>query len=113
MGSDVTLDLLSQFGNGGKDAAVKRSALRYAQAAFVGSAIETRFAVLPGLIAKADRARHVVLGLVDMILFCDSVARTAEDGSIVIDRVIRTKPHPTYEAGDRTGRLPATLPLGR
>jgi len=25
--------------------------------------------------------------------------------------VIRTKPHPTYEAGDRTGRLPETLAL--
>lgn len=58
-----------------------------------------------------DRARGVVLGLVDMILFCDAVARKAEDGSMVIDRVIRTKPHPTYEAGDRTGRLPAMLPL--
>lgn len=58
-----------------------------------------------------DRARGVVLGLVDMILFCDSVARKAEDGSLAVERVIRTKPHPTYEAGDRTGRLPATLPL--
>ena len=58
-----------------------------------------------------DRARGVVLGLVDMILFCDSIARKAEDGSFVIERVIHTKPHPTYEAGDRTGRLPATLPL--
>jgi len=27
------------------------------------------------------------------------------------NRVIRTKPNAVYEAGDRTGRLPATLPL--
>ena len=32
-------------------------------------------------------------------------------GNIVINRVLRTKPHPTYEAGDRTGRLPDVLPL--
>ena len=30
---------------------------------------------------------------------------------MIIDRVMRTKPHPTYEAGDRTGRLPEQLPL--
>lgn len=58
-----------------------------------------------------DRARHVVLGLVDMILYCDTVTRKDAAGQLVVDRVIRTKPHPTYEAGDRTGRLPATLPL--
>ena len=58
-----------------------------------------------------DRARHVVLGLVDMILFCDAVAKKDGNGNVTIERVIRTKPHPTYEAGDRTGRLPETLPL--
>ncbi|MBX3387189.1 MAG: ATP-binding protein [Phycisphaeraceae bacterium] len=58
-----------------------------------------------------DRARQVVLGLVDMILFCDTVARKDERGQTAVQRVIRTKPHPTYEAGDRTGRLPDTLPL--
>jgi len=58
-----------------------------------------------------DRARQVVLGLVDMILFCDTVSRKDERGEAVVQRVIRTKPHPTFEAGDRTGRLPETLPL--
>lgn len=58
-----------------------------------------------------DRARAVVLGLVDMILFCDTVAGKDAAGNVVVDRVIRTKPHPTYEAGDRTGRLPEQLPL--
>lgn len=58
-----------------------------------------------------DRARHVVLGLVDMILFCDTLPRKDENGRVSVDRVIRTKPHPTYETGDRTGRLPDTLPL--
>lgn len=57
-----------------------------------------------------DRARGVVLGLVDIILYCDAVARKDKDRTVV-ERIIRTKPHPTYEAGDRTGRLPETLPL--
>ncbi len=58
-----------------------------------------------------DRARNVVLGLVDMILYCDTVTRKDAAGNLIIERVIRTKPHPTYEAGDRTGRLPEVLPL--
>ncbi len=82
----------------------------------ISHAIDKRIETRTGEYTKTqpslpDRARGVVLGLVDMILFCDSVARKAEDGSAVIERVIRTKPHPTYEAGDRTGRLPTTLPL--
>ncbi len=58
-----------------------------------------------------DRARNVVLGLVDIILFGDSVAKKDAAGNVIIERVLRTKPHPTYEAGDRTGRLPEVLPL--
>jgi len=63
-----------------------------------------------------DRARHVVLGLVDMILYCDTTSRPKASGSgggkgSEIVRIIRTKPHPTYEAGDRTGRLPEVMSL--
>jgi hypothetical protein len=58
-----------------------------------------------------DRARNVVLGLVDIILFGDSIAKKDAAGNVTIERVVRTKPHPTYEAGDRTGRLPELLPL--
>ena len=68
-----------------------------------------------------DRARQVVLGMVDMILYCDTVSRPragasgtsgGSDGKgVEIVRVMRTKPHPTYEAGDRTGRLPEIMPL--
>lgn len=58
-----------------------------------------------------DRARNVVLGLVDIILFGDSMPRKDAAGNVTIERVIRTKPHPTYEAGDRTGRLPEILLL--
>jgi hypothetical protein len=48
---------------------------------------------------------------VDIILFGDSVAKKDTAGNVTIERVVRTKPHPTYEAGDRTGRLPELLPL--
>jgi hypothetical protein len=58
-----------------------------------------------------DRARNVVLGLVDIILYGDSIAKKDTAGNLIVDRVLRTKPHPTYEAGDRTGRLPEMLPL--
>lgn len=58
-----------------------------------------------------DRARGVVLGLVDMILYCDVVAGKDAQGNTVTQRTIHTKPHVNYEAGDRTGRLPETLPL--
>ena len=58
-----------------------------------------------------DRARNVVLGLVDIILYGDSIAKKDAAGNVTIERVVRTKPHPTYEAGDRTGRLPELLPL--
>lgn len=58
-----------------------------------------------------DRARGVVLGLVDMILYCDAVVRKDDDGRLQTERIIRSKPHPAYEAGDRTGRLPDVLPL--
>jgi len=58
-----------------------------------------------------DRARGVVLGLVDMILYGDAVPRKDAAGNVTVERVLRTKPHPTYEAGDRTGRLPDVLPL--
>jgi hypothetical protein len=52
-----------------------------------------------------DKARRLVLALVDMILFVE-----IEDGPTP-RRVVRTKPHARYDAGDRTGRLPATLDL--
>jgi len=58
-----------------------------------------------------DRARGVVLGLVDMILYCDTVVQKDGEGHLQTKRIIRTKPHPAYEAGDRTGRLPEVLPL--
>ena len=74
--------------------------------------IETRTGTITRTVPTLpDRARSVVLGLVDMILFCDAVSVKDKDGSQAVQRVIRTKPNPNYEAGDCTGRLPETLPL--
>ncbi len=58
-----------------------------------------------------DKARKIVLGMVDLILYCDLEAVTDEDGNTTYRRVMRTKPSPHYEAGDRTGRLPETIDL--
>lgn len=58
-----------------------------------------------------DKARKIVLGLVDMILYCDIEAVTGPDNKVVGRRVIRTKPSLYYEAGDRTGRLADLIDL--
>ncbi len=58
-----------------------------------------------------DKARKIVLGMVDMVLYCDLEVTVGESGEQRMRRVIRTKPSLYYEAGDRTGRLPETLDL--
>jgi hypothetical protein len=58
-----------------------------------------------------DKARKIVLGMVDMILFCDLEVTKDADGKPAHRRVIRTKPNVNYEAGDRTGRLPEVIEL--
>lgn len=58
-----------------------------------------------------DRPRQLVLGMADLVLFCDLEVQRDADGNPVYRRVMRTKPSIHYEAGDRTGRLPETIPL--
>jgi len=58
-----------------------------------------------------EGARKIILGMADMVLFCDIEMVDAPDGSKMPRRVIRTKPNKYYEAGDRTGRLPETIDL--
>lgn len=57
-----------------------------------------------------ERARKLIMGMADMILYADQVTEK-EGGQLVERRIIRTKPSQFWEAGDRTGRLPETLPL--
>lgn len=58
-----------------------------------------------------EKARKIILGLVDLILYLDLEAYHDETGETQYRRVLRTKPTTAYEAGDRTGRLPETMPL--
>lgn len=58
-----------------------------------------------------NKAREIVMGLVDVILFCDLEEVVDPDGKASYRRVVRTKPNRNYDAGDRTGKLPETLPL--
>ena len=58
-----------------------------------------------------EGARKILLGFVDIILYADVEMATDAAGNTVYNRVLRTKPNKHYEAGDRTGRLPATLPM--
>jgi intein/homing endonuclease len=58
-----------------------------------------------------DRVRQIVLGMADVILYCDIEVTTGPDGGTTTRRVMRTKPHVNYEAGDRTGRLPEVIDL--
>jgi hypothetical protein len=58
-----------------------------------------------------DKTRRIMLALVDMILFADFEERRDASGHLQTQRVVRTRPTPRYEAGDRTGLLPEVLPL--
>ncbi len=58
-----------------------------------------------------EKVRKLVLGLVDMVLYCDIETGAGSDGKVSARRVMRTKPSIYYEAGDRTVRLPDTIDL--
>jgi len=74
--------------------------------------IETRTGKLTRIVPTLpDKARKIVIGMVDMILFCDLDTGVGADGKPAVRRVIRTKPNVNYEAGDRTGRLPEVIDL--
>lgn len=58
----------------------------------------------------SDSPKKLIDGFVDMILFADVEEETdKEGGGKVYRRVLRTKPSKKFSAGDRTGRLPATI----
>ena len=54
-----------------------------------------------------DKARQIVTGMVDLILYGSFEAEAGKPAR----RVLHTKPSPHFDAGDRTGRLPATVEL--
>lgn len=72
--------------------------------------IETRQGKVNRVVATLPaKARRFVLGLVDIILYCDLEVTKDEEGKSVYKRVLRTKPNLHYDAGDRTGKLPDPL----
>lgn len=71
----------------------------------------SRGKVLRTMPTLPDKARKVVLGMVDLILYCDLEPAAGDNPQAPPRRVIRTKPSHFYEAGDRTGRLPELLDL--
>jgi len=75
--------------------------------------IETRAGkVMKFVPALPNKAREALLGWVDVICYADlEISRDETTQAVTYNRVLRTKPGATYEAGDRTGRLPETLPL--
>ncbi|MCP4680072.1 MAG: AAA family ATPase [Deltaproteobacteria bacterium] len=74
--------------------------------------IETRTGKQTRIVPTLPKqARKFVLGLVDMVLYCDQDVSRDADGKPRFRRIMRTKPHPNFEAGDRTGRLPEVIDL--
>ena len=57
------------------------------------------------------RAREILMPMVDIIGFAQNVVSLNSSGERVETRVLQTKTSSLWEAGDRTGRLPETLPF--
>jgi hypothetical protein len=74
--------------------------------------IETRTGKMTRIVPTLpEKARKLVTGLVDLVLFCDLESKKDGEDKTTHQRVMRTKPSPNYDAGDRTGRLPEMIPL--
>jgi len=80
----------------------------HAQEKELETAAGKRLKILPTL---PDKVHKFIAGLADIILYCDIERKTDDKGKTTQRRVVRTKPSATYEAGDRTGLLPATISL--
>jgi hypothetical protein len=65
--------------------------------------------IVPTLPTRAGRG---VMGMVDLLLYADHETIESSRGAVQTERrVVRTKPTSYYDAGDRTGLLPETIPL--
>jgi hypothetical protein len=58
-----------------------------------------------------DGARKALLGFVDIIAYVAVEAERSPDGTLTHRRVVHFHPNQFFEAGDRSGKLPPTLPL--
>ena len=57
-----------------------------------------------------EKVRQPILGLMDLILYGDMEWEQSGKDRIA-KRIVRTKPSPAWEAGDRSGKLPASMGL--
>lgn len=57
------------------------------------------------------KIQDVIIPMVDIIGFAQNVVSVNEKGERVEERVLQTKTSSLWEAGDRTGRLPETIPF--
>ena len=58
-----------------------------------------------------DKVSQYIISLADVIGFASIRPVMQADGTTKRERVLCTKPHTDFDAGDRTGRLPESLPL--
>jgi hypothetical protein len=58
-----------------------------------------------------DKVSQYIISLADVIGFASIRPVMQPDGTTKRERVLCTKPHTDFDAGDRTGRLPESLPL--
>ena len=70
-----------------------------------GSTIDRTVPTLP------DKVSQYLTAMVSVIGFASVRPVMQPDGTTKRERVLSTKPHTDFDAGDRTGRLPETLPL--
>lgn len=59
---------------------------------------------------KREELYNAILATADVIGYADQ-ERVQVDGRAEVHQVLRVRPDPTFEAGDRSGRLPPLLPL--
>lgn len=61
--------------------------------------------------ALPEGVRTMLLGACDVILYFTGEYQAGQDGKLQEVRLIKTKSHPDYEAGDRHDMLPESIPL--
>jgi hypothetical protein len=67
-----------------------------------------RIRIVPDL---PEKIRQFVVGLCDFVAYANVESSVDSQGHRSVHRVLHTKPSAEYDAGDRTGKLPETLPL--
>lgn len=77
----------------------------------VTETVETRTGELLKAVPNLpEKARRPLLGMMDLILYGDFEIEP-RGGDRLVKQVLRTKPHPAWEAGDRSAKLPPTIPV--